>query len=74
MNILVLDKTLKGIDGMRLKNQNVFRASGPKTKQFKRGICLSINYIKVETHFILPLQYTKNKIKKLVVHVAFKYT
>ena len=40
----VLDKTLKGIRGVRLDNRKVLRAPGPRTKFFERFfICRSIS-------------------------------
>ena len=42
---IVLDKTLKGTRGVRLDNQKVIRAPGPRTKYFERFyFCRSINY------------------------------
>ena len=41
--------TLKGIGGVRLDNQNVLRAPGPKTKDFECFyFCFSINYMSAE--------------------------
>ena len=39
---MVLDKTLKGIHGVRLDNRKVFHASGSRTKYFER-LFLSFN-------------------------------
>ena len=36
MSSLILDKTLKGIRGVRLDNKKVLCAPGPRTKYFER--------------------------------------
>ena len=36
---------LKGIRGVRLNNQKVFCAPGPRNKYFEHIFCRSINYI-----------------------------
>ena len=41
---IVLDKTLKGIRGVRLDNQIVLRAPGPRTKYFKRLFLCTFKY------------------------------
>ena len=41
---IVLDKTLKGIRGVRPDNRKVLRAPGPRTKYFERLFYCSINY------------------------------
>ena len=38
-----MEKTLKGTRGVRLDNRKVLRAPGPRTKYFKRFICLLSN-------------------------------
>ena len=51
----VLDKTLKGIRGLRPDNQKVLRTPRPKTKYFERLFYCSINYNKCFlTYFYLP--------------------
>ena len=40
---MVLDKTLKGIRGVRLDNRKVLRAPGSRTKHFERLFCRLIN-------------------------------
>ena len=42
--VVVLDKTFKDIRGVRLNNQKVLCAPGPRTKEFERIFCRSINY------------------------------
>ena len=43
-NIPVLDKTLKGIRGVRPDNRKAVCAPGPRTKYFERIFYRSINY------------------------------
>ena len=44
-NFNVLEKTLKGIRGVRLCNRKVLRAPGARTKHFELYFCRSTNYI-----------------------------
>ena len=56
--ILVLDKTLKGIRGVRLDNRKVLCAPGPRTKYFESHFfCHSIKY---NLHIIFGFYYILN--------------
>ena len=53
--ILVLDKTLKGIRGIRLDNRKVLRAPGPSTKYFNR-LFLSFNKLYCKNVYVAKLK------------------
>ena len=63
INYYVLDKTLKGIRGVRLDNRKTFRATSPKTKYFERNFCPSIKIINIYLHiYNIYKRYKKSKL------------
>ena len=42
--IYILDKTLKGVRGLRLDNRKVFSTSGHRINCFEFSLCSSLNY------------------------------
>ena len=60
---IVLDKTLKGIRGVRLDNRKVFRAPGPRTIYIERFLYCSINSI-------VYLFFFENNFKIIVFRIS----